>query len=146
MQYSQTQQRNNHQMKTHSLIHQYFSAVVSHLSSAPIPLSLRSGRSCWRRGQSSRVSPVLDFLLAVLSCSLSLPYGRLALLSCFLTLFLSRCDVTSQPPSLSLALSLSRPFRHFSGDSAWKETTKKRKTHTRVILFRFSPSLTHTLP
>lgn len=150
MRYSQTRQyNNNNEGYIYVNSHQDFNApVISHLSSAPILLSLRSGRSCWLRGQSSRVSQVLDFLLVVVSCSLALPYARLALLSCSLTLFLSlslpRYDVTSQPPP-SLSLSLSRPFRHSNGDSAWKETTKQRKhTHTGHSLPLLPLSHTHT--
>ncbi len=122
-------------MKPHSLIHQDFSALVSHLSSAPIPLSLRSGRSCWLRGQSSRVSPVLDFLLAVLFCSLALLFSHT----------LPRCDVTSQPPP---SLSLSRdPSDTPVVTQPGRKQQRRENTHTRVILFRFPPlSHTHTHP
>lgn len=107
---------------------------ISHLSFAPIPLSLRSGRSFWAWGQSSRVSPVLDFLLVDLSCSLSpLRPSRSALLfSHTLPLTFSAtlwCNVSASSFTFTLSLSLSRPFRHSNGDSAWKETTKE-KTHT----------------
>lgn len=125
---------------------QYFNAVVSHLFSAPIPLSLRSGRSCWLRGQSSRVSPALDVLLAVLSCSLAL----LLLFSHTLPLTFSAtlwCNVSASSFTFSLSLSLDPSDTPVVTQPGRKQQKRENThTHTRVILFRFPPSPTHTLP
>ncbi len=121
-------------MKPHSLIHQDFSALVSHLSSAPIPLSLRSGRSCWLRGQSSRVSPVLDFLLAVLFCSLALLFSH--------TLW---CNVSASSFTFTLSLSLSlATLQTLQWWLSLEGNNKEGKTHTHGSFSSASPRLSHT--